>query len=214
MATDNNKGIVYLLTNECMPGVVKIGMTSREDMGARLRELYTTGVPLPFDCVYACKVDCFKELEQALHEAFEPQRVNPNREFFRIKPSQAIGILKLFNKGNVTAEVVKEMENDLAEEDEKSNPKRRSSINFTEMGLNVGDTLVYVHDSKQTCVIKSARKVEYNGEETSLTAVTTKLLGTKWKVQPTPHWTYNDKSLSDIYNEWQERLAKEETEED
>jgi predicted transcriptional regulator len=214
MATDNNKGIVYLLTNECMPGVVKIGMTSREDMDARLRELYTTGVPLPFDCVYACKVDCFKELEQALHEAFEPQRVNPNREFFRIKPSQAIGILKLFNKGNVTAEVVKEMENDLAEEDEKSNPKRRSSINFTEMGLNVGDTLVYVHDSKQTCVIKSARKVEYNGEETSLTAVTTKLLGTKWKVQPTPHWTYNDKSLSDIYNEWQERLAKEETEED
>lgn len=212
--TTENKGIVYLLTNECMPGVVKIGMTSREDMDSRLKELYTTGVPLPFDCVYACKVDCFKELEQALHEAFEPQRVNPNREFFRIKPSQAIGILKLFNKGNITAEVVKEMENDITEEDEKTKSKRRSSINFTEMGLNIGDTLVYVHDSKQTCVIISARKVEYNGEETSLTAVTTKLLGTKWKVQPTPHWTYNDKNLSDIYNDWQESLAKEETDED
>lgn len=146
MATEN-KGIVYLLTNECMPGIVKIGMTSREDMDARLRELYTTGVPLPFDCVYACKVDCFKELEQALHEAFEPQRINPNREFFRIKPSQAIGILKLFNKGNVTAEVVNEMENDLAEEDEKTNPKRRSSINFTEMGLNVGDSCLPFVDS-------------------------------------------------------------------
>lgn len=85
MIQEENKGIVYLLTNECMPGIVKIGMTSRADMDNRLKELYTTGVPQPFECVYACKVDCFKELEQALHEAFEPQRINPNREFFSNK---------------------------------------------------------------------------------------------------------------------------------
>lgn len=84
MIQEENKGIVYLLTNECMPGIVKIGMTSRADMDNRLKELYTTGVPQPFECVYACKVDCFKELEQALHEAFEPQRINPNREFFEL----------------------------------------------------------------------------------------------------------------------------------
>ena len=109
-----------------MPGIVKIGMTSRADMDNRLKELYTTGVPQPFECVYACKVDCFKELEQALHEAFEPQRINPNREFFRIKPSQAIGILKLFNRGNITAEVVKEMENDISEEEQ--NNQRKNAV--------------------------------------------------------------------------------------
>ncbi len=208
MTKDNNKGIVYLLTNDCMPGIVKIGMTSRDDMDNRLKELYTTGVPLPFDCVYACKVDCFKELEQALHEAFEPQRINPNREFFSIKPSQAIGILKLFNKGNITAEVVKEMENDIPE-DERKKIIRRPSINFFEMGLNEGDLLTYIHDTSKTCIVKTGRKVDFEGQECSLTAITTKLLGSKSVVQPTPHWSFSERNLQDLYEEWQEKLKKE-----
>ena len=47
------QGIVYVLTNPSMPGMVKIGMTERSEMDARLKELYTTGVPLPFDCKFA-----------------------------------------------------------------------------------------------------------------------------------------------------------------
>lgn len=212
MTKNDNKGIVYLLTNECMPGLVKIGMTSREDMDERLKELYTTGVPVPFECVYACRVHRFKELEQALHEAFEPQRVNANREFFRIKPSQAIGILKLFNEGNITSEVVKEMENDLTQEEQDNQQKRRihrPPLNFIEMGLKIGDTLIYLHDESETCTVAGSRKVIYKGEETSLTPVTTKLLGSKYAVQPTGHWLFNGKNLSDIYEEWQEQEAKE-----
>ena len=41
-------GIVYLLTNPVMPGLVKIGMTTQEDIDKRMKELYTTGVPVPF----------------------------------------------------------------------------------------------------------------------------------------------------------------------
>ena len=54
-------GIVYLLTNPVMPGLVKIGMTTQEDIDKRMKELYTTGVPVPFECQFACKVkkgDC------------------------------------------------------------------------------------------------------------------------------------------------------------
>ena len=40
---ENNYGIVYLLTNPVMPGLVKIGMTERNEIDARLKELYTTG---------------------------------------------------------------------------------------------------------------------------------------------------------------------------
>ena len=79
-------GIVYLLTNPVMPGLVKIGMTTQEDIDKRMKELYTTGVPVPFECKFACKVkksDCLK-IEKALHKAFDPQRINQNREFFRI----------------------------------------------------------------------------------------------------------------------------------
>ena len=43
-------GIVYLLTNPVMPGLVKIGMTTQEGIDKRMKELYTTGVPIPFEC--------------------------------------------------------------------------------------------------------------------------------------------------------------------
>ena len=46
------EGIVYVLTNPAMTGIVKIGKTTR-GMSARLSELYSTGVPLPFECAYA-----------------------------------------------------------------------------------------------------------------------------------------------------------------
>ena len=53
----NNIGIVYVLSNRVMPGLVKIGMTTRCEIDSRLKELYTTGVPVPFDVEYACEVD-------------------------------------------------------------------------------------------------------------------------------------------------------------
>ena len=46
---------IYILTNACMPGLVKIGRT--EDLDRRLKELYrATGTPLPFECFFACTV--------------------------------------------------------------------------------------------------------------------------------------------------------------
>lgn len=112
-------GIVYLLTNPVMPGLVKIGMTTREDIDARLRELYSTGVPVPFECAYACRVKksgCAK-IEKALHTAFSPQRINANREFFRIQVEQARAILELFHHEDVTEEVTDEIQNDLTDEE-------------------------------------------------------------------------------------------------
>lgn len=49
-------GIVYLLTNPVMPGLVKIGMTTQQDIDKRMKELYTIGVPVPFECQFACRV--------------------------------------------------------------------------------------------------------------------------------------------------------------
>ena len=68
-------GIVYLLTNPVMPGLVKIGMTTQEDIDKRMKELYTTGVPVPFECQFACKVkktDCAK-IEKATRSRTLPR---------------------------------------------------------------------------------------------------------------------------------------------
>ncbi len=40
--------IVYILINEAMPGLIKIGRTNT-DLATRIKALYQTGVPLPFE---------------------------------------------------------------------------------------------------------------------------------------------------------------------
>ena len=48
--------VVYVLTNPAMPNLVKIGKTELQDVNIRLAQLYTTGVPFPYDLAFACKV--------------------------------------------------------------------------------------------------------------------------------------------------------------
>lgn len=200
-------GIVYLLTNPVMPGLVKIGMTTQKEIEQRMKELYTTGVPLPFECQFACKVkksDCAK-IEKALHTAFGPQRINANREFFRIQVEQAKAILELFHHEDITTDVTVEIENDLTPEDKAAAVKaqiHRPALNFYEMGMQKGDILVWKDDPSISVTIISDRKVEYEGEECSISALSAQLKGYKVKhISPTPHWLFKERSLSEIYDE-------------
>ncbi|MYF88497.1 MAG: GIY-YIG nuclease family protein, partial [Boseongicola sp. SB0676_bin_33] len=59
---DAGPGIVYVLTNEAMPGLVKIGRTTQDDPRVRMDQLYNgaSGVPVPFDCVLAMRAEDIK----------------------------------------------------------------------------------------------------------------------------------------------------------
>lgn len=212
MKKDKELGVVYVLTNDVMPGIVKIGMTKRKDVKARMNELYGTGVPLPFKCEYACsvEVDRCEELEHALHRAFHPYRINQNREFFKIEPYQAVELLKFFDKGasDLTNEVSNDINSGLNEGDKQAidnekakNTSRRPPLNFKEMGIPIDSILHYVKDNSITVRVCSDKKVVYQDEIHSLSYVTQKILGYKNLPQPTPHWEYNGKNLSDIYDE-------------
>ena len=192
--------IVYVLTNPAMPGFVKIGKTFIEDVGVRLQQLYTTGVPFPFDLAYACKVPNADEVERALHRAFAPNRANPKREFFNIEADQAIAILKLLHVEDATAEIVA-MPTSIPKDEVEAATQykaRRPNLNFSEMGIAAGSTLLF-GDLPVTVI--GDKKVLLNGEEMSLTAATKSLMGLDYSVQPTPHWTYEGKSLQVIYDE-------------
>ncbi len=66
----------------------------------------------------------------------------------------------------------------------------------------MGAMLQYTKDDELVEVeVCGDRKIKYNGDETSLTAVTQELLGLDYAVQPTKYWTYLGKNLQDIYNE-------------
>jgi hypothetical protein len=194
--------IVYVLTNPAMPGLVKIGCTTSDDASTRLAQLYTTGVPFPFKLEFAAKVTNYEEVERALHRAFAPSRVNPKREFFSIEPDQAIAILKLLHTQDVTMEVQQSPSPIENQEVSAANEyaARRPNLNFEEMGIPLGSTLAF-RDGTSTVTVTAAKKVRLEDEEISLTAATRTLLGLDYSVAPGPYWTFNGRSLREIYDE-------------
>jgi len=200
---NNENQIVYVLTNPAMPNLVKIGKTTRSDVTTRMNELYSSGVPFPYECVYAVEVDDCTEVEKALHTAFHPNRVNPRREFFEINPEQALAILKLVGGNDVTPMVNDDLNTNVsdAERESAKKAKRLPNINFEEMGIPVGSVLVFAGDEDAEVTVTSDRKVNFRGENVFLSKVTRELLGLEYNVQPTRYWTFNGKNLRDIYVE-------------
>ena len=93
--------IVYVLTNPTMPGLIKIGRTT--NLEQRVKSLSSdTGVPLPFEVFYACRVGDANEVERALHNAFGDHRINPKREFSELDPERVYPVLKLVCVEDVT----------------------------------------------------------------------------------------------------------------
>ena len=92
---EKEKGYVYILTNPAFrENWVKIGKSSRP-VNVRSKELDNTAVPLPFD-IYAtmCTVK-YAEAEKLVHkyiERFTNLRIRNNREFFNVKPEEALEI--------------------------------------------------------------------------------------------------------------------------
>ena len=81
-------GFVYVLTNDSMPGMVKIGRTTRS-VDLRAAELWQTGVPTRFE-VYAIERTCdCAQLEAYVHRDLRKHRVNKAREFFAVAPEFA-----------------------------------------------------------------------------------------------------------------------------
>lgn len=78
---------------------------------------------------------------------------------------------------------------------------RRPSLNFFEMGLNVGDKLVFTEDQSKIAEISGPKTIDFEGETgLSLTALSQKLRGSNTR-QPCQWWSFNGRNLSDIYDE-------------
>ena len=202
-----NKQIVYVLTNPAMPGLIKIGKTTQTEIDGRMKQLYSSGVPVPFECVYACNVKDASKVEQSLHFAFGESRINPNREFFKIDPERVIAILKLLKVDEITNEVEKVIDKETEDIDQASGEKlkasRRPTMNYETLGIPKGTILKFREDKAEVEVI-DGRKIKFNNEEMSLTNATRLVLGLdeKYPIQPSPYWYYNGKSIDQIYEEY------------
>jgi len=89
-----DNGYVYVLSNATMPGLLKIGKTTRSS-DERARELSrSTSVPSRFVVEYEIFSPAASELERAVHAKLESERHNSRREFFATEPLQAISVIR------------------------------------------------------------------------------------------------------------------------
>jgi len=87
-------GFIYCLTNTTIPGLVKIGKTTR-DPETRAAEISgSTGVATPFKIEWSRKVRDMDKAESDIHAALAKNRLNKRREFFRCTPAQAFSAAK------------------------------------------------------------------------------------------------------------------------
>ena len=200
--------IVYILKNEAFPELIKIGKTQRHDVQERMNELYSTGVPFPFECLWAGEVDNCSEIENILHNAFSDFRVNINREFFKLSPEKVIPILKKLSTKEVTPQINEAIDKNITIEEKnsagiykKEYKKRRPNLNFTEMNIPNGAELIYTYDNNIKVNVISDQRVKYNNEICSLSGLTKELLNVAYYVGPCRYWTYNGKNLDEIYEE-------------
>jgi len=87
---------IYILENDTMPGLVKIGFTKNKP-SERVKQINAaTGVALDFNVKY--QYPCFNahDLEKEIHIYLEAEgfRVNKKKEFFNITVEQAISVIE------------------------------------------------------------------------------------------------------------------------
>jgi hypothetical protein len=95
-----SSGYVYVLSNKAMPGLLKIGHTTRNS-GIRKEELYTTGVPAKFEVEIEISTDNALNLERKLQSYFRKFRYTVDREFFQCEIEFTVReIKKYLESGN------------------------------------------------------------------------------------------------------------------
>jgi len=188
-------GVIYILTNEAMPGYIKIGKTI--DLPNRVKDLSrATGVPLPFEVFYAAEVENVDFAERQIHEAFGRTRVAPNREFFTETPERVVAILKLIQIREVTPrEDLVEEEGDRQALAKVKRYKKR--FDFVRYEIPVGATLTFTRDNTITCIVVNEGNVEFSGEIMSLSKAAQKALGVPYPVQGPIFWEYQEKTLDE-----------------
>ena len=82
-----------------MPELIKIGHTTRTAR-ERANELYTTGVPEPFEVAHEFPCEDHERLGREIQQKLAPYRYDVNREFFMYSADAAYQLLKNLRNRN------------------------------------------------------------------------------------------------------------------
>ncbi len=194
-----SEGVIYILQNEAMPGYIKIGMTTTS-IEQRMRELDSSGVPLPFECYHAALVADVGKVEKLMHDTFADRRVRNRREFFTIDAERARSAVLLAQLEDVTPK------SDVVENDDDQmalNKARtfRGRFNFDMVDIPVGSILTFTKGVNIICKVLDHKYVEFEGERLTLSGsalIVINRMDYSWKQIAGPnYWKFEDETLAE-----------------
>lgn len=181
MAT-KEPGYVYILTNPSFrEDWVKIGMT--QNMEERLKTLDTTSLPLPFKKYATLQTSKYEKAEKHVHhfiETFTNLRIRDKREFFNVKPEQALKIFcevaELLDDAIVTKYDEKGCPTQIypipcPEKPENTAPVKpapRKPFEFSMIGMKEGDVVTF-DPLKIDVIVCGKNKIIHEGNTYTLT---------------------------------------------
>ncbi len=220
-------GYIYILTNPSFKEYVKIGYA--DDVQKRLNQLNRS------ECIpYAFRVYAIYEVEMRLsdkkvHSIID--KLNPNlrsietfagkkrvREFYAMSPEDAYSILEAMAEIHGRIDKLKkvqpsdyeENEEETASEIEAEHKERMAPFQFSMCDIKPGSILEFYNspstNSGHTCKVVDNKRVEFDNELWSLSALATKLLGSKWGVAGPKYFKCNGEWLNDIREKKQNKL--------
>ena len=215
------KGIVYVMTNEGMPELVKVGRT--KNLKSRRQVLYTTGVPFPFVVHHAVAVDDAAKVEQLVLEAFSDHRVNKRREFLEVAPEKVVAVMNLtgiagkevdenYVMRGQSGKQEKPQTTEITRDDIQASAKhaqRRPNFRFDWMKIPVDAILTFESRDDITAKVTGNKEVEYKERKMTLSKAAESVFTDVFK-KPGPrsglwHWKYD----GEILNERRNRMERE-----
>ena len=210
-------GYVYIFTNPCLVGWVKIGRT--DNIKERLESLSTpSNIPFSFRAYATYQVDDDEKVEDGIHkiiDTIDPElRAREQRkkgkyrkkEFFTMLPEDAYAVFEQLARlrGDLDRlEKIISSEEERAEEEieeklvEKARRVRRRNFTFKELNIPVNEELAFFYDPEKKCkVIDEGNKVEFEGATRTLSELANILMGTTGSDGPS-YFTYEGETVKE-----------------
>jgi len=154
------RGWVYIISNEAMPGLLKVGFSTK-DPHLRAQELSSTGAPLPYTVLYDVLLRAPRDAEQSIHKHLKDKRAG--KEWFRCTLHEAVAAVRTVSNGLVIAENMSK-----ACESALSQAERSSAGTYQRAAVALRPKWVYSESSgrlthKETGRIFTSNQYHYDG---------------------------------------------------
>ena len=188
------EGYIYIIENDAFETpVVKIGRA--RNLSQRVNTL-NTGVPLPFTCPKASKVKDMNSAEKFLHQTFHHAKGPWRGEFFQVEASRVAAVLELLEIEDAT-DLAPKPSKDEVDSIDTANQRKNARFNFAMVEIEPGTELKFASDEGIVAKVLDNKKVEFEGQEYSISALAQQLKGLSYGVNGTLHWMYGDETLQE-----------------